>query len=59
MAYFAVYDIESGEIQNIIECPEFLSTTIHRDENQEVLKLEQQVSALKYKIINHQLIEIL
>ncbi|MDQ8941028.1 hypothetical protein [Acinetobacter soli] len=59
MAYFAVYDIESGEIQNIIECPEFLSTTIHRDENQEVLKLEQQVSALKYKIIDHQLIEIL
>lgn len=59
MAYFAVYDIESGEIQNIIECPEFLSTTIHRDENQQVLKLEQQVSALKYKIIDHQLIEIL
>jgi len=59
LAYFAVYDIESGEIQNIIECPEFLSTTIHRDENQEVLKLEQQVSALKYKIIDHQLIEIL
>ncbi|WP_162897606.1 hypothetical protein [Acinetobacter soli] len=58
MAYFAVYDIESGEIQNIIECPEFLSTTIHRDENQQVLKLEQQVSALKYKIIDHQLIEI-
>lgn len=58
MAYFAVYDIESGEIQNIIECPEFLSTTIHRDENQEVLKLEQQVSALKYKIVDHQLIEI-
>ena len=59
MAYFAVYDTESGEIQNIIECPEFLSTIIHRDENQEVLKLEQQVSALKYKIIDHQLIEIL
>lgn len=59
MAYFAVYEIESGEIQNIIECPEFLSTTIHRDENQQVLKLEQQVSALKYKIIDHQLIEIL
>jgi len=59
MAYFAVYDIESGEIQNIIECPEFLSTTIHRHENQQVLKLEQQVSALKYKIIDHQLIEIL
>lgn len=59
MAYFAVYDIESGEIQNIIECPEFLSTTIHRDENQQVLKLELQVSALKYKIIDHQLIEIL
>lgn len=58
MAYFAVYDIESGEIQNIIECPEFLSTTIHRDQNQQVLKLEQQVSALKYKIIDHQLIEI-
>ncbi|WP_440599755.1 hypothetical protein ACSF3O_06595 [Acinetobacter soli] len=59
MAYFAVYNIESGEIQNIIECPEFLSTTIHRDENQQILKLEQQVSALKYKIIDHQLIEIL
>ncbi|WP_288418918.1 hypothetical protein [uncultured Acinetobacter sp.] len=59
MAYFAVYDIESGEIQNIIECPEFLSTTIQRDENQQVLKLEQHVSALKYKIIDHQLIEIL
>ncbi|WP_151732508.1 hypothetical protein [Acinetobacter ursingii] len=58
MAYFAVYDTESGEIQNIIECPEFLSTTIHCDENQQVLKLEQQVSALKYKIVNHQLIEI-
>ena len=58
MSYFAVYDIESGEIQNIIECPEFLSTTIHRDENQQVLKLEQQVSALKYKIIDHKLIEI-
>ena len=58
MAYFAVYDTESGEIQNIIECPEFLSRTIHRDENQQVLKLEQQVSALKYKIIDHKLIEI-
>jgi len=59
LAYFAVYDTESGEIQNIIECPEFLSTTIHYAENQQVLKLEQQVSALKYKIIDHQLIEIL
>lgn len=58
MAYFAVYDIESGEIQNIIECPDFLSTIIHCDENQQVLKLEQQVSALKYKIIDHKLIEI-
>ncbi|KOR15260.1 hypothetical protein ABW55_09545 [Acinetobacter sp. C15] len=59
MAYFAVYDTESGEIQNIIECPEFLSRTIHRDENQQVLELEKQVSALKYKIKDHQLIEIL
>lgn len=59
MAYFAVYDIESGEIQNIIECPEFLSNAIHHHANQQVLKLEQQVSALMYKIIDHQLIEIL
>lgn len=58
MAYFAVYETESGEIQNIIECPEFLSDSIHHDDNQEVLQLDQQVSALKYKIINHELIEI-
>ena len=58
MAYFAVYETESGEIQNIIECPEFLADSIHRDDNQEVLQLDQQVSALKYKIINHELIEI-
>lgn len=59
MAYFAVYDIESGEIQNIIECPEFLSDSIHYQENQDVLQLDHQVSALKYKIIDHKLIEIL
>lgn len=59
MAYFAVYETESGEIQNFIECPEFLSDSIHHDDNQEVLQLDQQVSALKYKIIDHELIEIL
>ncbi|WP_171500819.1 hypothetical protein [Acinetobacter guerrae] len=58
MAYFAVYETESGEIQNIIESPEFLAESIHHDEHQEVLQLDQQVSALKYKILNHELIEI-
>ena len=35
MAYFAVYEVETGEIQNLIECSEFLAETIHLEEGQQ------------------------
>ncbi|HFG2494538.1 TPA: hypothetical protein ACNH5N_003071 [Acinetobacter baumannii] len=56
MAYFAVYEVESGEIQNLIECPEFLVETIHLDEGQQFLEVDHQVSTKKYVIKNNVLV---
>ncbi|HDL2224907.1 hypothetical protein [Acinetobacter baumannii] len=56
MAYFAVYEVETGEIQNLIECPQFLVETIHLDEGQQFLEVDHQVSAKKYVIKNNVLV---
>ncbi|HHO3503429.1 TPA: hypothetical protein ACRRG1_003800 [Acinetobacter baumannii] len=56
MAYFAVYEVETGEIQNLIECPEFLVETIHLEEGQQFLEVSHQVSAKKYVIKNDELV---
>lgn len=48
MAYYVVYDKLTGEIENIVECPEFLVDTIHLDADQSFIKVEEQVSPQKY-----------
>ncbi|MFX7533977.1 hypothetical protein ABTJ29_04060 [Acinetobacter baumannii] len=56
MAYFAVYEVETGEIQNLIECPGFLAETIHLEEGQQFLEVDHQVSANKYLVKNDELV---
>ena len=56
MAYYAVYDKKSGEIENVVECPEFLSDTIHVDGNQSYLQVESQVSPQEYLIFKESLV---
>ncbi|MDI1223016.1 hypothetical protein [Acinetobacter sp.] len=57
MAYFAVYQIETGVIQNVVECPDFLESTIHLDHGQDVLKIEGQIVQANYLVINQKLVE--
>ncbi|WEE41535.1 hypothetical protein [Acinetobacter sp. TAC-1] len=57
MAYFAVYCIETGVIQNVVECPEFLKQRIHLDLGQDVLKIEGQIVQANYIVINQKLVE--
>ena len=56
MSYFAVYDESSGEIQNVVECPDFLADTIHLDSGQSYIKVDQQVSPRKYLVLDRTLI---
>ncbi|MFH3652808.1 hypothetical protein [Acinetobacter nosocomialis] len=56
MAYFAVYEVGTGEIQNLIECPVFLVETIHLEEGQQFLKVDHQVSPNKYLVKNDELV---
>ncbi|OYM94215.1 hypothetical protein [Acinetobacter baumannii] len=56
MAYFAVYEVETGEIQNLIDCPEFLAETIHLEDGQQFLEVDHQVSANKYLVKNDELV---
>lgn len=56
MAYFAVYEVKTGEIQNLIDCPEFLVETIHLENGQQFLEVDHQVSANKYVVINDELV---
>ena len=56
MAYYAVYDKLSGEIENIVECPEFWSDTIHLYGNQSYLQVESQVSPQEYLIFKDSLV---
>lgn len=58
MAYFAVYDMETGVIQNVVECPLFLEDKIHVDQGQGVLKIEEQIVQANYFVINKELVEI-
>ncbi|WP_171407408.1 hypothetical protein [Acinetobacter sp. 2JN-4] len=57
MAYFAVYESETGVIQNIVECPEFLQDRIHLDQGQDVLKIEGQIVQANYLVKNNELIQ--
>lgn len=57
MAYFAVYCIETGVVLNVVECPEFLESTIHVDFGQDVLKIEGQIVQANYLVINQKLVE--
>ena len=56
MAYFAVYNKQSGVIENVVECPEFLAKTIHLESHQQYLKVESQVSENQYLVIDHLLV---
>jgi hypothetical protein len=58
MAYFAVFDIETGRIENLVECPEFLANSIHLDENQDMIQVESQVSATQYHVVNRELYKL-
>ena len=58
MAYFAVFDVATGKIENIVECPEFLVTTIHLETTQDVIQVESQVSAAQYHVIDRQLYKL-
>lgn len=57
MAHFAVYETESGVIQNIVECPEFLKTQIHLDQGQDVLKIDGQIVQADYLVKNNELVK--
>lgn len=56
MAYFAVFKVETGEVENIVECPEFLKDTIFLNENERCIQIESQVLASKYLIVNNELV---
>ena len=58
MAYFAVFDIETGRIENFVECPEFLANSIHLEENQDMIQVESQVSATQYHVVNRELYKL-
>lgn len=58
MAYFVVYDKESGVIENVVECPEFLATTIHMESNQDYLQVDSLVSEKQFLVIDHLLVPI-
>lgn len=58
MAYYAVYDKLSGEIENMVECPEFLADTIHLDTNQSFIEVGEQVSPQEYLVSDGILIQI-
>ncbi|MFW2082979.1 hypothetical protein ACNPQK_18660 [Acinetobacter guillouiae] len=57
MAYFVVYDLETGVIKNAVECPEFLKQRIHLDPGQDVLQIEGQIEQPRYLVKNQQLVE--
>ena len=57
MAYFAVYEKSDGEIKNTVECPDFLTESIHLDDDQDYIQVDFQVSPSKYCIQNNKLIE--
>lgn len=57
MSYFAVYEESSGEIKNVVECPDFLADTIHLDAGQSFIKVEEQVSPRKYLVSDGILIQ--
>lgn len=56
MTYFAIYDQKSGEIENVVECPEFLESTIHLEDHQQYLQVESQVSAQQYLVVDRLLV---
>ena len=58
MAYFAVFDVATGRIENIVECPEFLVNNIHLETTQDVIQVESQVSATQYHVIHRQLFKL-
>lgn len=55
MAYYAVYNVETGEIENMVECPEFLKETIHVDEDQSILEVDSMIQAASYIVKNQKL----
>ncbi|MCK4095389.1 hypothetical protein [Acinetobacter radioresistens] len=55
MAYYAVYNVETGEIENMVECPEFLKETIHVDEAQSILEVDTMIQAASYIVKNQKL----
>lgn len=57
MAYYAVYNKLSGEIENIVECPDFLADTIYLDDGQSFIKVEEQTSPQKFLVSDGILIQ--
>ncbi|WP_244782452.1 hypothetical protein [Acinetobacter sp. F-1] len=58
MAYYAVYDKSSGEIENVVECPEFLAETIHLEDSQEYIQVDSQVSPAQFHVRDGELTKI-
>ena len=58
MAYFAVYDVKTGVIENVVECPEFLASTIHIEDYQNILQIDSQISAHNYVVKDNKLMLI-
>ena len=56
MAYFAIFDTKTGQIENIVDCPNFLKDSIHLECNQEFIEIESQISASKYIVVKSELV---
>lgn len=58
MAYYAVFDTETGVIDRVIDMPEFLVDRISYTEVQAIAKLPYEIKDTEYKIIGDDLIRI-
>lgn len=58
MAYYVIYDIETGLIENVVECPEFLAETIHLEDSQEYIQVDSQVSPAQFHVRDGELTKI-
>ncbi|MFU8928321.1 hypothetical protein [Acinetobacter puyangensis] len=58
MAFYAIYEIESGEILKVVEYPEFLRDLITPKITEKVIEVEQKLFTNhdRYIVVNNQLI---
>ena len=58
MAYYAIFELDSGNILKVIESPPFLVDRITFDEGQQIALLPHDIQDTQYKIQGDQLIKI-